>query len=238
MSLVGSGFARLGSRSEKVRRSFDPSAVQAVLFDMDGTLIDTDDAIIEAWATRLHWLPGDPHRLLRRLIMVSETPTNAFITLLDALHVDDDLFSLNDRLRRLRGLRTPANFLAVDGVVDVILALVERYPLAVVTTRSRRDSHAFLVQYHIGNCFRAVIAHEDTVRLKPHPEPVRRAAWALGVPVEHCLMIGDTTVDVLAAKRAGAMSIGVLCGFGERAELERAGADVILESTAELGALW
>lgn len=216
---------------------FKPSAVQAVLFDLDGTLIDTDDAAIETWAGRLRWLPGDPRRFLRRLIMVTETPTNVFITLLDALHVDDDLFSLNDRLRRLRGLRTPVNFLAVDGVLDVVQAFVEKYPLAVVTTRSRRDSHAFLDQYDIGTCFRAVIAHEDTVRLKPHPEPVRRAAEELGVPVEHCLMVGDTTVDVLSAKRAGAMSVGVLCGFGERAELERAGADVILESTAELGTL-
>ena len=220
-----------------MRRGFDLSTVQAILFDLDGTLIDTDDAVIEAWAGRLRWLPGDPHRLLRRLIMASETPTNAFITLLDALHVDDDLFSLNDRLRRLRGLRTPANFLAVDGVVHLIQALVERYPLAVVTTRSRRDSHAFLAQYDIGDCFRAVIAHEDTVRLKPHPQPVRRAARALDVPAERCLMVGDTTVDILAARRAGAMSIGVLCGFGERSELERAGADMILESTAELGAL-
>lgn len=220
-----------------MQRGFDPSTIQAILFDLDGTLIDTDNAIIEAWASRLHWLSRDPQRLLRRLIMASETPTNAFITLLDVLHVDDDLFSLNDHLRRLRALRTPANFLAVKGVVNVIRALFEHYPLAVVTTRSRRDSHAFLDQYHIGDCFRAVIAHEDTVRLKPHPEPVRRAAQALDVPVERCLMIGDTTVDILAARRAGAMSVGVLCGFGERAELERAGADAILESTADIGAL-
>jgi HAD superfamily hydrolase (TIGR01549 family) len=220
-----------------MQRGFDPSTVQAVLFDMDGTLIDTDDAIIAAWVSRLRWIPGDPRRLLRRLIMVSETPTNAFVTLLDVLHLDDDLFSLNDRLRRLRGLRTPANFLAVDGVVDLICTLGERYPLAVVTTRSRRDSHAFLDQYRIGDCFRAVITHEDTIRLKPHSEPVRRAARALGVPVDRCLMVGDTTVDVLSAKRAGAMSVGVLCGFGERAELERAGAHAILESTADLAAL-
>jgi HAD superfamily hydrolase (TIGR01549 family) len=220
-----------------MQRGFDPAAVQAILFDLDGTLIDSDDAMIEAWANRLRWLSRDPRRLFRRLIMASETPTNTFITLLDALHVDDDLFSLNDRLRRLRGMRTPANFLAVDGVVDLVRSLFSRYPLAVVTTRSHRDSLAFLGQYHIGECFGAVIAHEDTARLKPHPEPVRRAAQVLGTPVERCLMVGDTTVDILAARRAGAMSIGVLCGFGERAELKRAGADVILETTAELGGL-
>lgn len=216
---------------------FDPSVVQAVLFDLDGTLIDTDDAVIEAWSNRLRLISRNPHRLLRRLLMASETPTNAFITLLDVLHLDDDLFSLNDCLRRLRGLRTPANFLAVDGVVDMIQALCQRYPLAVVTTRSRRDTWAFLNQYCIRDCFRVVITHEDTVRLKPHPEPIRRTARILGVPVERCLMVGDTTVDILSARRAGAMAVGVLCGFGERTELERAGAHAILESTAELGAL-
>jgi phosphoglycolate phosphatase len=47
-------------------------------------------------------------------------------------------------------------------------------------------------------------------------------------------MVGDTTVDIRAARAAGAQSVGVLCGFGERDELERAGANLILESTAQI----
>jgi phosphoglycolate phosphatase len=47
-------------------------------------------------------------------------------------------------------------------------------------------------------------------------------------------MIGDTTVDIRAGKSAGAQTVGVLCGFGERAELERQGANVILGNTSEL----
>ncbi len=47
-------------------------------------------------------------------------------------------------------------------------------------------------------------------------------------------MIGDTTVDIRAGKAAGAQTVGVLCGFGERAELERQGADLILKNTSEL----
>jgi len=47
-------------------------------------------------------------------------------------------------------------------------------------------------------------------------------------------MVGDTTVDIRAGVAAGAQTVGVLCGFGERGELERAGADLILESTTEL----
>jgi phosphoglycolate phosphatase len=63
---------------------------------------------------------------------------------------------------------------------------------------------------------------------------VRHAAKQLGVPVERCVMVGDTTVDVKSARRAGAGAVAVLCGFGEREELERAGAHVILEHTSQL----
>jgi len=56
----------------------------------------------------------------------------------------------------------------------------------------------------------------------------------MGVAPDACLMIGDTTVDMRAAKAAGAQAIGVLCGFGREDELRKAGADLILQNTAEL----
>jgi phosphoglycolate phosphatase len=59
----------------------------------------------------------------------------------------------------------------------------------------------------------------------------------LGVPAERCVMVGDTTVDVKAARRAGAWAVATLCGFGERDELEQAGAHVILEHTSHLSSL-
>ena len=215
-----------------------PTEVEAILFDLDGTLIDTDDVIIERLARWLQPLArlfpqSDPKRVLRRAIMASEGPTNAFLTFLDILGLDDELFTLGDRLRRLRGLRTPANFQPVDGVVEAVRELSGRYPLGIVTTRSRRDAQAFLEQHALADCFSVVVTHEDTWRLKPHPEPIRYAAEQLGVAIERCLMVGDTGLDVQAAKAAGAYAVGVLCGFGEREDL--AGADLILENTAELG---
>jgi len=215
-----------------------PTEVEAILFDLDGTLIDTDDGMIERAARWLQPLArlfpqGDPKRVLRRAIMASEGPTNAFLTFLDILGLDDELFTLGDRLRRLRGLRTPANFQPVDGVVESVQELSGRYPLGIVTTRSRQDAQTFLEQHALADCFSVVVTHEDTWRLKPHPEPIRYAAEQLGVAIERCLMVGDTGLDVRAAKAAGAYAVGVLCGFGEREDLT--GADLILENTAELG---
>jgi HAD superfamily hydrolase (TIGR01549 family) len=214
-----------------------PTEVEAVFFDLDGTLIDTDDAMIERaarWFQPLAWLSpqSDPKRVLRRAIMASEGPTNALLTFLDILGLDDELFTLGDRLRRLRGLRTPTNFQPVDGAVEAVRELSGRYPLGIVTTRSRRDAQAFLEQHALADCFSVVVTHEDTWRLKPHPEPIRYAAEQLGVAVERCLMVGDTSLDVRAAKRAGACAVGVLCGFGGRGDL--AEADLILENTAVL----
>jgi phosphoglycolate phosphatase-like HAD superfamily hydrolase len=220
------------------RIAFDKGAVEAVLFDLDGTLMDTDDQAVERLARRLQKLRWrNASRAARRLVMAAETPGNAFITLMDLLGLDAPLRSLSDRLYQWRGLRTRGDFRIIAGVQEMLAALHGRYKLAVVTTRNRRDTEAFLDQYGLRDLFEASATCESTWRLKPHPSPVRYAAKQLGVPVERCVMVGDTTVDVRSGRRAGAQTVAVLCGFGEREELERAGAHIILEHTSQLASL-
>ncbi len=217
---------------------FDKDKVGAVLFDLDGTLMDTDDQAVEALARRLQRLRWPhPHRAARRLVMVSETPGNALMTLIDVLGLDALLMGFTNWLRRSRGLRTRADFRIVAGVEKMLAELNGRYRLAVVTTRGLDEAETFLTQYGLRDLFDALVTRESTWRLKPHPAPVRHAARLLGVPVEQCAMVGDTTVDVKSARRAGAWAVGVLCGFGEREELERASAHVVLEHTAQLTSL-
>ena len=140
-----------------------------------------------------------------------------------------------DRLRRRRGVYPAPEFSLISGVADLLLALQDRVPAALVTTRSRHHIDQFLARFPAETAvFRTSCGLQDTRRLKPHPAPIRLAARRLGVPVANCLMVGDTTVDVKSARRAGAWSVGVLCGFGEQKELERAGAHLILDSTADL----
>lgn len=216
-----------------------PGEIDAIFFDLDGTLVETDDDAVHTlahWLRPLRWcLPRrNETRAARRILMAIEGPSNSLLTFLDRLGLDDELFDLRDRLQRLRGLYTPINFRPVDGVGETLHDLSRRYHLGIVTTRSRNDASTFLAQQGLADIIQVIAGREDTWRLKPHPSPIRFAAEKLNVPAERCLMVGDTTVDILAARSAGARSVAVLSGFGEKEELERAGADLVLRSAREL----
>ncbi len=211
--------------------------VRGVFFDLDGTLIETDDVLVSRLARRLVFLSRllpaqEQMRLARRWLMASELFVNGCITLLDRLGLDALLFRLNDTLHRWRGLRPPEAFVAVAGTPEMLRELARRYRLAIVTSRSRREADAFLTQYGLSDLFYALITRDDVTRLKPHPMPVRAAAQKLGLPLAQCVVVGDTGVDIRSARAAGALAVGVLCGFGEEDDLRNA--DVVLASSAQL----
>jgi phosphoglycolate phosphatase len=214
--------------------ALDRDAVDAVFFDLDGTLMDTDDQMVENLALRLQRL-GRPrvYRVARWVVMAAEGPINGLLTFLDILGLDGPLLGLWRWFHRLRGVTAP-DFRLMEDADAVLAALKSRYRLAVVTTRGREDAEAFLDQHDLRELFDTVVTRETTWRLKPHPDPIREAARRLDVPVERSVMVGDTTMDVKSARRAGAKSVAVCCGFGERDELEQADPDVVLEHIVDL----
>jgi phosphoglycolate phosphatase-like HAD superfamily hydrolase len=215
---------------------FKPNEIEAVLFDLDGTLMDSDDLMVAVWERRFKRLrrpPGEATSLARRLVMALERPTSLAFGLLDLVGLDGFLARL---VGRLQG-QPDGHFPPVAGAADLINQLAGRYRLAVVSTRTLSEVAAFLASIGVGERIGLIVGRESTWRIKPHPQPINFAARGLGVPVGRCLMVGDTPVDMRAARRAGAWACGVLCGYGERAELERAGAHVILEHTRQLAGL-
>ena len=106
--------------------------------------------------------------------------------------------------------------------------------MAVVSARDENGTMAFLDHFGLTQYFDVIITGLSADHTKPYPDPVLLAAQKMGVPPESCLMIGDTTVDIRAGKSAGAQTVGVLCGFGEEAELRKFGADAILSDTPKL----
>jgi N-acetyl-D-muramate 6-phosphate phosphatase len=215
------------------------NTIEAVLFDLDGTLVETDDRWASNIATRLmplrRVLPRlDTQALGRKIVMGIETPTTYAMLLMEHLGISSNFFGLTDRLRRSRGLATRASAVLVEGTEVLLQALQGHYKLAVVTTRARPEACAFLERAGLVHFFDTTITRHDVLRLKPDPEPVLKAAASLGVAPENCLMVGDTMADVRSARRAGAFAVAVLSGFGERRELEHAGAQLILERAVQL----
>lgn len=222
--------------------SIDMRRIRALCFDIDGTLSDTDDLWVARLERALRPLAGlfpqrDIHRAARGLVMRIESPGNLAYHLFDRLHMDDDAARLYGWLVRSRSTKRPRHFQMIAGVDAMLAALHPHYPMSVVSAGSAGAIHGFLSHFEFAPLFRAVATAFTCPHTKPYGDPVVWAAQQMGVPPAECLMIGDTTVDIRAGKAAGAQTVGVLCGFGTRAELERAGADLILESTAELPAV-
>jgi phosphoglycolate phosphatase-like HAD superfamily hydrolase len=168
--------------------------------------------------------------------MITETPANTLYGIPDQLGIDDELNALGNLIYQLGLGRSPSPFQLIEGVHRTLRICGKHYPLSIVSARGKRSTERFLSQFGLRDYFSAVATAHTAEHTKPYPDPIRWAAQKMGVLPEECLMIGDTTVDITAACRAGAQSVGVLCGFGEQEELHKAGANLILNTTSDLPA--
>jgi HAD superfamily hydrolase (TIGR01509 family) len=208
--------------------------IKALCFDVDGTLSDTDDLYTQRLARYLPRLVfRDPMHTARRIVMWAEAPGNGLLGLADTLGIDDEMIGVIDWIHRHR--KQPwKKFLLVPGVDRMLARLHGHYPMAVVSARDERGTLRFLDRFGLTRFFDVVVTALSAEHTKPYPDPVLLAAQKMDMPPGRCLMIGDTTVDIRAGRSAGAQTVGVLCGFGEEKELRKQGADLILQSTAEL----
>jgi len=208
--------------------------IKALCFDVDGTLSDTDDLYARRVSRLLpRFLFRDPDRIARRFVMWIESPGNALLSLADALGVDDKMAAIIDWMYRHRR-QSSRRFLLVPGVDGMLRQLHGRYPMAVVSSRDERGTKGFLEQFDLAKYFDVIVTGLTVEHTKPYPDPVLFAARRMNVPPDNCVMIGDTTVDIRAGRTAGAQTVGVLCGFGEEAELRKMGTDLILKTTPHL----
>ncbi len=221
--------------------AIDLSKVKGLCFDVDGTLSDMDDVWVAHLVHRLRLVrflfkKCDPQPFARWFVMATETPMNGMYHLLDHLSLDDNIANIYNKLmqKRKNSIRP---FQLMNGAKELLELANTRYPMTVVSARDDASTRRFLDQFELGGLFRAVVTNQTCEYTKPFPHPVRFAANAMGLNAEECIMIGDTTVDILAGKTAGAQTVGLLCGFGEEKELRRAGADLICKDLLELSKL-
>jgi len=220
--------------------SLDLTRIGGFCFDVDGTLSDTDDRMVERVAARLIPLQRvfagrDLNKVARRMVMTIESPANFLVGLPDRYGVDRYFIGLFNFINRMGLGRSHNTFWLVPLVEEMLARLAEKYPLTVVSARDERSTQVFLEQHNLVHYFQAVATSRTCRHTKPYADPILWAAEQMGIKPEECVMVGDTTVDIRSGKAAGAQTVGVLCGFGEERELVRLGADLILATTGLLG---
>jgi phosphoglycolate phosphatase len=212
---------------------FDPRAVRGLLFDLDGTLIDStaDLAASGNWLRRQQGLDalsaeqigsyvGDgAESMVRRLLNRPE----------------GDLGSLVEDYKRYYNEHCLEQTRLYPGVGSTLEQLRARgYKMAVVTNKPERISKRILDGLNVGACFGSVIGGNTCVNKKPHPEPLLLACAQLGLEPGAFVMIGDSRVDVEAGHNAGMPSAGILGGIGAEDLLRAAGPDLLLERFTDL----
>ncbi|HJL17071.1 MAG TPA: HAD-IA family hydrolase [Sandaracinaceae bacterium LLY-WYZ-13_1] len=203
----------------------------AVLFDLDGTLLDSVALILESYRHTLaaHGLaPRSREEILEGLGTPLEAqlgrwaPADRIEALIDT-YVEHNL-RVHDELVR-----------PFEGVNAIVHALREAgTPLAIVTSKRRRGTTQGLAALGLSDAFDTWVCADDVARPKPHPEPVERALAVLGVGPERAVFVGDATHDVHAGRAAGVRTVAVLWGSGSRDALAAAAPDDWAGDAAEL----
>ncbi|HEX5567915.1 MAG TPA: HAD family hydrolase [Streptomyces sp.] len=215
-----------------------PGFYDAVLFDVDGTLVDTPGGMTSVLAevVRETGREADGKRLRAT---VGRPLVASFATLLELPGEHPDVARAVERARRLFTERVipTAGELVFPGVPEMLAELRDRgVPLAVVTSKVRRSAVELLDAAGLLESFDTLSCHGMAPRGKPHPDLALLACDALRVPPERCLVVGDAVDDMRMARGAGTAAHGVDFGVATRRELLDAGADAVSGSIGELRA--
>jgi HAD superfamily hydrolase (TIGR01509 family) len=211
--------------------------IEAVIFDLDGTLAPIDRTLIDraaapGWADRF-LPPAVRAALVRRLMTGLEGPLNFFANLFWRWKWQTLSARLRPAFDRMRGQPPAAGLTLAPGAGDLLHALADRYRLALVSSRDRADVEHFLAQNNLTNgLFRTVVTRDDVKNILPHPESLTRALAHLGVVPAETLVVGDTDVSLRAGRAAEMATAGVASGLAPAETLRDA--DLVLANPGEL----
>jgi HAD superfamily hydrolase (TIGR01509 family) len=207
--------------------------VKAIIFDLDGTLVDSRGAYREA--AEMAFASVGEGKVEARI--VTEIPRR----LEENLPIEDLIWGVD--VERFKEIYLRAYYRATAEKTRPFLnvaATLERLSssllLAVTTRRNVPEAEVRreLVKFGLAKFFRKIVTSQDTLKPKPSPEALIKCAEYLGVRMSDCAVVGDSVIDVRAGKNAGAHTVAVLTGIFNREELEREKPDLILQDVNEL----
>ncbi|MFF7374747.1 HAD family hydrolase [Streptomyces massasporeus] len=209
------------------------SAGRAAVFDVDGTLVDTNHLHVVAWWEAFRQAGHDvPMHAVHRAVGLPSTDLIAHL-LGEDRDTDQDA-GISAGHKALYGQyfdRLPA----LPGAGDLLRRLHrDGWTVVLATSAGGAELGALRRAIDADEAITATASADDVDEGKPAPEPVEHALELAGVPAERAVFIGDTVWDMLAGSRAGVRCLGVLCGGIPRADLEDSGADAVYADPADL----
>lgn len=208
------------------------SARPAVLFDVDGTLVDSNYLHVHAWfrAFTQVAIPVEAWRIRRSI----RRDGSELVASLSGGADDDTAQQLNDLHTQYYG-ETASMLRLLPGARDLLDRVASLGLQVVLATSAPEDELSTLRKVlDSEDLISAATSSQDVSTAKPEPDIVRIALERVGVAADHAVFIGDSVWDAEASKRAGVRSIGVLRGGFSRDELEQSGASVVFENARDV----
>lgn len=214
----------------------------AVLFDLDGTLVNTIPLILTCYEHTLSThLPGF---VVPRKVIIGHLGRSLDDILLDyavAAGVADAAAVSRQMLETYRAFQRENLDRLIEpyeGMRETLRGLQQRgLTLGLVTSKVEWAARLSYERYGLDEFLSLFVFHDDTPRHKPDPEPLIHAAAKGGLDPARTAYVGDSVHDMASGRAAGMKAIGALWGPSEREELERAGADALAERPGDLLAL-
>jgi 2-phosphoglycolate phosphatase len=212
------------------------SHIQAVLFDLDGTLIDSAPDLGAA-ADKLRTdrgLPSLPLDLYRPLAGAGARGMLKVAFDMTPDHPDYD--GLREVFFRNYEAAMTVRTYAFDGVAELLAALLERdLRWGVVTNKMARFTDPLTAAMPLFTSASVIVSGDTTPHAKPHPAPLIEAARRLGLSPSHCLYVGDDERDIVAGRAAGMPTVAATYGYlGEKTDVSQWQADWHIQAPLDL----
>src|ERR1700716_2003827 len=211
------------------RKNETKNQIKGVLFDWDGTLLDSFHADSSAYLAMFHEMG-----VTWGLDQLAEHYSPNWYDVYRAAGLPEHHWDAADTSWRKHysGFRLKL----IPGARKVLTAVGRRYRLGLVTSGDRARVLRQLREFHLTRSFRARVCSGDTEHKKPHPGPLNFALQCIGLAAARCVYVGDSPEDVQMAKSAKVRVIGVLGPFPTEKRLRAANPDLLLNSIADLPA--